>query len=59
MTSDSHLFRTRDQLDADEYELHGNVFVRGTERWLPLYEARMLTPYDHRFASQPGGEAGG
>lgn len=50
MTSDSHLFRTREQLEADGWTLHGNVFERGGERFLPLYEAKMLASYDHRSA---------
>jgi len=35
MTSDSHLFRTREQLERQGYELKGNRFVRGKEvyRW--------------------------
>ena len=29
----------------------GNVFVRGCERMLPLYEAKMIHHFDHRLAS--------
>jgi hypothetical protein len=50
MSNDSHLFRTRDQLEADGWVLKGNVFVRGTERMLPLYQGIMCGPYDHRVA---------
>ncbi|WP_134389853.1 Eco57I restriction-modification methylase domain-containing protein [Methylacidiphilum sp. Yel] len=56
MTSDSHLFRTRDQLEAEGYRLEGNVFLRGPERYFPLYEAKMVHQFDHRFgdyADQP------
>jgi hypothetical protein len=49
MANDSHLFRTREQLEAEAYELEGNVFVRGGERYLPLYEAKMIWHFDHRF----------
>ncbi|KWX08628.1 restriction endonuclease, partial [Carbonactinospora thermoautotrophica] len=56
MTSDSHLFRTRDELEAEGWTLHGNVFVKGEERMLPLYEAKMLHHYDHRWATyEPDG----
>ena len=56
MSNDSHLFRTRDQLEADGWHLEGNVFVRGEQRYLPLYEAKMLHHYDHRWATyEPDG----
>ena len=56
MTSDSNLFHTHDQLEADGFELNGNEFERGDERWLPLYEAKMLHQYDHRWATYENGE---
>jgi hypothetical protein len=51
MTSDSGLFRTRDWLEDDGWRLAGNVFERGDERMLPLYEAKLLHQFDHRFAT--------
>jgi hypothetical protein len=54
MSNDSHLFRTREQLGADGATLEGNVFARGDVRWLPLYEAKMLHLYDHRWATYEG-----
>lgn len=50
MASDSDLFRTRGQLEAEGWELKGNIFERVGERYLPLYEAKMTQPYDHRAA---------
>ncbi|WJK34746.1 DNA methyltransferase [Solwaraspora sp. WMMA2065] len=50
MTDDSDLFRTREQLEADGWELHGNVFTRDDERMLPLYEAKMVDFFNHRAA---------
>jgi hypothetical protein len=50
MSNDSHLFRTRDQLEAKGWRLEGNIFVRGDMRYLPLYEAKMIHQFDHRFA---------
>ena len=50
MSNDSKLFRTREQLEADGWILSGNVFERGSERMLPLYEAKMVDAYDHRAA---------
>ncbi|MGW2855681.1 Eco57I restriction-modification methylase domain-containing protein, partial [Streptomyces sp. NPDC001215] len=51
MSNDSYLFHTRDQLEADGWTLTGNVFTRGTARMLPLYEAKMLHHYNHRWAT--------
>ncbi|MCX5210071.1 N-6 DNA methylase [Kitasatospora sp. NBC_00240] len=58
MANDSGLFRpnaeageTFDDLLKDGWALDGNVLVRGTERLLPLYEAKMLHHYDHRFST--------
>ncbi|GAA0950932.1 Eco57I restriction-modification methylase domain-containing protein [Nonomuraea longicatena] len=54
MTDDSDLFRTREQLTADGWDLCGNVYVRGGERMLPLYEAKMAHHFDHRWNSYKG-----
>lgn len=59
MTNDSHLFRTRQQLEAEGFRLHGNRFERGDEVWLPLYEAKMFWHYDHRFGSFSNSEIRG
>lgn len=71
MSNDSHLFRTREQLEADGWRLEGNVFVKAEgsrevgsreigaeergERYLPLYEAKMFHHYDHRWATYANG----
>jgi hypothetical protein len=49
MTSDSHLFRTADELRAEGAALTGNIWARGSQRWLPLYEAKMAHHFNHRF----------
>lgn len=60
MSSDSHLFRTRNQLEAEGFRLEGNVFVKGDPhsplaiRYSPLYEAKMIWHYDHRFGTYEG-----
>lgn len=58
MSNDSHLFRpsaergeTFEDLLRDGWAAEGNVLVRGRERLLPLYEAKMLHHYDHRFST--------
>lgn len=49
MSNDSHLFRTRDQLEAQGFELRGNTFHHGGEKYLPLYEAKMVYYFTHRY----------
>ncbi len=51
MANDSHHFRTQDQLTAEGYRREGNVFVGPNDRYLPLYEAKMLHQFDHRFST--------
>ena len=50
MSNDSHLFRSREQLEAEGWELDGNVFRRDGAEYLPLYEAKMTQMYNHRAA---------
>lgn len=54
MNTDSNLFRTREELLAEEWKLEGNHFIRGDERYLPLYEAKMVHHFDHRWATYDG-----
>ena len=54
MSNDSGLFRTRQEMEEDGWTLDGNVFTRGDERYLPLYEAKLFHQYDHRFATFDG-----
>ncbi|HXH23608.1 MAG TPA: S24 family peptidase, partial [Vicinamibacterales bacterium] len=60
MATDSPLFRTREQLEADGWTLRGNIFERASERYLPLYEAKMVHHFNHRFGDyadkDPGDE---
>lgn len=56
MSNDSHLFHTRQELEADGWTLNGNVFERpvsggGYELMLPLYEAKMIHHFDTRWAT--------
>ncbi|MFF8267470.1 Eco57I restriction-modification methylase domain-containing protein [Streptomyces sp. NPDC016562] len=51
MSHDSHLFSTRGDMQADGWRLEGNVFTKGSGKMLPLYEAKMLHHYDHRWAT--------
>jgi hypothetical protein len=51
MTNDSHLFHTREDLEAQGFLLEGNRFVYDDEIYLPLYEGRMIHHFDHRAVS--------
>jgi hypothetical protein len=50
MSNDSHLFRTRQQLEAEGFILWGNKMKQGNEFWLPLHEGKMCNYYNHRAA---------
>ncbi|MFF7638727.1 Eco57I restriction-modification methylase domain-containing protein [Streptomyces canus] len=54
MSDDAHLFRKRDQLVAEGWTQNGNIFVREGQRYLPLYEAKMLHHFDHRLGTYEG-----
>jgi hypothetical protein len=52
MTNDSDKFRTAAELERlGAYRVTGGDWERGQERWLPLYEGKMVQAYDHRAAS--------
>jgi hypothetical protein len=58
MANDSGLFHTHEQLQSEGWRLEGNVFVREGHRMLPLYEAKMVQHFDHRFATVVFGDPG-
>lgn len=53
MTNDSHLFRTRAELEESEgaWSIGGNRFQSAAGEWVPLYEGKMVQAFDHRAAS--------
>ncbi len=52
MTNDSHLFQTALELQAEGYyPVQGNIWKKGDEMYLPLYEGKMVQTFDHRAAS--------
>ncbi|MCR6727088.1 Eco57I restriction-modification methylase domain-containing protein [Agrobacterium fabrum] len=53
MSSDSHLFRTGAQLEAEGYCREGADWIRGADRFVPLFEAKMIHQFDHRWAGYP------
>jgi hypothetical protein len=52
MTNDSHLFRTRAELEEKEgaWPIGGNRWQSAGGEWVPLYEGKMVQAYDHRAA---------
>ncbi|HIP99275.1 TPA: hypothetical protein EYH33_01880, partial [Candidatus Bipolaricaulota bacterium] len=54
MSNDSRLFRTRKELEDQGFRRVGNRFEKEKEVWLPLYEAKMIWHYDHRFGTYEG-----
>ncbi len=57
MANDSGLFRTYEQLTDEGWDLKGNKFVKSGQIYLPLYEAKLIHQYDHRWATYNGIEA--
>ncbi|MET7743264.1 DNA methyltransferase [Streptomyces sp. NPDC005385] len=51
MSADSDKFLTCEELLADGWRLEGNTFAKAGAHMLPLYEAKMLHHYDHRFST--------
>lgn len=60
MSNDSHLFKNLNDLEANGFVLEGNHFVKEAERYLPLYEAKMIHHFNYRYgdyADLPAGSA--
>jgi hypothetical protein len=49
MNTASNLFRTKEKLLEEGWRLSGNIFDRDGERYLPLYEAKMMHQFQHRY----------
>ena len=54
MSNDSSLFRTAAQLRAAGFVREGTDWRNGTVRYVPLYEAKMIHQFDHRWATYDG-----
>ena len=52
MTNDSHLFRTKAELEEKEgaWPTGGNRWQSAQGEWVPLYEGKMVQAFDHRAA---------
>jgi hypothetical protein len=51
MSNDSDLFRTGTELAGSGAELTGNTWRKGSDTWLPLYEAKMAHHFTHRWGN--------
>jgi len=52
MTNDSHLFWTKNLLEAEgAYPVEDGHWRKGAEEWVPLYVGRMIHQFNHRAAS--------
>jgi hypothetical protein len=49
-TNDAELFHTAANLKKKGFELTGAAWKKGKQKFLPLYEAKMVQAYDHRAA---------
>ena len=54
MSNDSGLFRTAAQLHAAGFGPDGRDWRNGAVRYVPLYEAKMIHQFDHRWATYDG-----
>jgi very-short-patch-repair endonuclease len=54
MTTDSSLFRTKSQLQTENWILDKNIFRRDSHIYLPLYEAKLVHMFNHRAATFAG-----
>jgi hypothetical protein len=52
MASDSGLFHTVD--DLDDAKFNGWSYKRGNKEFVPLYESKMLSHFDHRYSTYRG-----
>lgn len=52
MSSDSGLFHTAD--DLADAKFNGWSYTQGNKEYVPLYEAKMLSHFDHRFSTYKG-----
>lgn len=54
MADDASMFWTGGQLEDQGARYDGWAWRLGAQEWLPLYEAKMTTRYDHRYTTYGG-----
>ena len=50
MTNDAALFRTRTMLEAEGWQQKQNIFYQHQQRYMPVFEGKMVDMYNHRAA---------
>jgi hypothetical protein len=50
-TNDAEFFLEAEPLKDRGFKLQGSYWIKGKKRCLPLYEAKMCRPYDHRHGT--------
>lgn len=53
MSTESSSFRTYKQLSSQGWHLNGNIFVKGDEEYVPLYEGKMFWLFSHHYGIWP------
>jgi hypothetical protein len=51
MTDANYLFSSAEQLRSSDWNRDGNFWQKGLEKQVPLYEAKMIHHFDHRWAT--------
>jgi type II restriction/modification system DNA methylase subunit YeeA len=51
MNTGSRIFKTKEELESTDWKLDGNIFELDGERMVPVYEAKMIHQFDHRFGT--------
>ncbi len=54
MTNDSGLFLTGEELAGLGADFNGWTWEQGQQCWLPLYEAKMVSHWNHRYSTYAG-----
>lgn len=59
MSDDSGLFKKRESLESDGWELENSSFKKEDKTFLPIYEAKFIHQFDHRFSTYEGVDSDG
>jgi hypothetical protein len=49
LTSDSHFFKTKEDLEKDCYIKKKNTYAKNNDMYVPLYESKMFYLYNYRY----------
>ncbi len=54
MTNDSHLFIIKEELEKENANLKGNIFIKNSDLFFPIFESKLTQQYNHRHATFDG-----